>query len=173
MPSYKPLILGALVLSLSASFPIAASCQSAPDTITLNASGRLFQPFAFNHAKHIQMIRECSDCHHHTTGTLVLDSNCVRCHKNSSPTAVVSCKGCHQRDPFSPDALAEKRANPQRYHQDKIGLKGAMHQGCIGCHKKQGAGPVGCQDCHQRTPAGNAFYNADKKATGAHGSAER
>lgn len=170
MPSYKPLIFGALLLSLSASFPMAASCISAPDTITLNAGGKLFEPFSFNHAKHIQEIKECSDCHHHTTGTLVQNPKCVKCHQNSSPTAVVSCKGCHSATPFSPETLAEKSAEKQRFHLDKMGLKGAMHQGCIGCHEKQGAGPTGCQDCHQLSQAGKAFYYSGKVAVkGAHG----
>lgn len=174
MPSYKPLLFGALILSLSASYSLAASSQSIPDSITLNQNGKLYKPFSFDHAKHINMIKECSDCHHHTTGTLVLDQNCVRCHKNSSPTATVSCKGCHSATPFSPEELAQKRADKLRYHQDKIGLKGAMHQNCMGCHKKQGAGPVGCQDCHPRSQAGNAFYSAGKLGNGqAQGSAER
>jgi hypothetical protein len=170
MPSFKTLLLAVLALSMSASYPVAASCQPVPDTITLNENGKLFQPFSFNHAKHIQMIKECSDCHHHTTGTLVLDQNCIRCHQNSSPTKVVSCRGCHLAAPFSPEALAEKRADPRRFHLDKIGLKGAMHQNCIGCHQRQAAGPVGCQGCHPRSKAGDAFYNSDK--TGAKG-AER
>jgi hypothetical protein len=159
MLSYKPFILGAVVLTMSASFPMTASCLSAPDSITLNQNGKLYKPFAFDHAKHIQMMKECADCHHHTTGTLVLDPNCVRCHANSSPTKVVSCKGCHSALPFSPETLAEKRADKKRYHVDKIGLKGAMHESCIGCHQKRSAGPTGCQECHPRTDAGDAFYN--------------
>jgi len=174
MPSYKTLIFGALILSASAYCPTAAQCKPIPDSITLNANGKLFQPFAFNHAKHITMIKECADCHHHTTGTLVLNENCVRCHKNSSPTAIVSCKGCHSATPFSPQELADKRIDQKRFHLDKIGLKGAMHQGCIGCHQKQAAGPTGCQECHPRSKAGNVFYSSGKVATRpAHGSAER
>lgn len=164
MPSLKPLILGALVMSLSASFPIAASCNSVPDSITLNTSGKLYKPFSFNHKKHIEMLKECSGCHHHTTGTYVVDPNCVKCHANSSPTKVVSCRGCHSAAPFSPDTLAEKRNDKQRYHLDKIGLKGAMHGNCVGCHTKQGAGPTGCQECHPKTSEGAAFYNSDKVA---------
>jgi len=157
----KSLILCALAaVAMSASNPVPASCGSVPDTITLNASGKAFMPFIFNHAKHIQDIKECSDCHHHTTGTLVSDPNCVRCHANSSPTAVVSCKGCHSAAPFSPEVLAEKRDHPQRYHLDKMGLKGAMHQNCLGCHTKQAAGPVGCEDCHKRSPAGDVLFSS-------------
>ena len=164
MPFYKAIIFGALVSSLWLSYPVAAPCSPVPDSITLNADGKLFLPFSFDHAKHIQMIKECSDCHHHTTGTLVTDANCLRCHKNSSATTVVSCRGCHSSDPFSPQTLADKRAERRRYHLDKMGLKGAMHQNCIGCHTKQAAGPVGCQDCHRRSKQGEAFYSSDKLA---------
>ncbi|HBA87063.1 MAG TPA: class III cytochrome C [Geobacter sp.] len=162
MPSTKLLILGALAIgAISVTSP--ATATAVPDSITLNQNGKLYQPFSFDHAQHILLIKECSDCHHHTTGTLVLDPNCARCHQNSSPTAVVSCKGCHSSTPFSPETLAEKRAHKERFHQDKMGLKGAMHENCIGCHKKMGTGPAGCQDCHPRNAKGDAFYSADRK----------
>ncbi|MCM0080064.1 cytochrome c family protein [Geomonas sp. Red32] len=163
MPSFRTFILAALALSLMAT---QAWSTSLPDSVTLNQNGKLYKPFSFDHAKHISLIKECSDCHHHTTGTLVTDPNCVRCHANSSPTAVVSCKGCHSSTPFSPATLAEKREAKGRYHLDKIGLKGAMHENCIGCHSKRSQGPVGCQECHPRTKDGDAFYNADKQARG-------
>lgn len=163
MSSYKPLILAALALCATtlAQNP-AAFGAPIPDTITLNENGKLFKPFSFDHAGHIELIRECADCHHHTTGTLVLDQNCLRCHQNSSPTAVVSCKGCHSSTPFSPETLAAKRADQKRYHLDKMGLKGAMHKSCIGCHSKEGAGPVGCRQCHPRSNEGDAFYSSDR-----------
>jgi hypothetical protein len=164
MPSYKHLITGAILLSLSASYPMAASCMSVPDTITLNQNGKLYQPFQFNHAKHIQDIKECADCHHHTTGTLVQDPKCVGCHANSSPTEVVSCKGCHSKDPFTPQTLADKHGK-SRFHLDKLGIKGAMHQSCLGCHKEQGAGPVGCKECHPGTKEGDAFMYSGKVGT--------
>lgn len=165
MPSYKHLITGAIMLSLTASYPMAASCMSVPDTIPLNENGKLYQPFQFNHAKHIQDIKECADCHHHTTGTLVQDPKCVGCHANSSPTDVVSCKGCHSKEPFSPQTLAEKHVGKARFHLDKLGIKGAMHQSCLGCHEKQGAGPVGCVECHPSTKEGDAFMYAGKVST--------
>lgn len=164
MPSYNSMILGALSLcAISVSYPATAQSAPVPDSITLNENGKQFKPFSFDHAKHIQLIKECADCHHHTTGTLVLNPNCVKCHQNSSPTEVVSCKGCHSSSPFSPETLAAKRADKQRYHLDKMGLKGAMHQGCIGCHSKQGAGPVGCEECHQLTTQGEAFFSTSRK----------
>lgn len=143
-----------------------------PDTVSLNSQSKLYESFNFNHAKHIQLTKECSDCHHHTTGTLVQDANCVRCHRNSSETKEVSCKGCHRTDPFSAAAIKEK--DPKTYHLDKPSLKAAMHRNCIGCHEKM-KGPIGCQDCHKRTKEGDAFYNSgafapkSKPATGGHG----
>ncbi|BCS54393.1 hypothetical protein GSbR_40380 [Geobacter sp. SVR] len=133
---------------------------SIPDTITLNDKGTLYEPFPFNHAKHVRDAKECSDCHHHTTGTLVEDPNCVRCHRNSGEAKTVTCRGCHSRSPFSVASLKELSSNEKIYHRDKPGLKGAMHQACIGCHSKQAAGPVGCEDCHTRKKAGHALYNS-------------
>jgi hypothetical protein len=40
-----------------------------------------------------------------------------------------------------------------------LGLKGAYHLNCTGCHTKMG-GPTGCLDCHPRTKKGDAFYSA-------------
>lgn len=128
-----------------------------PDTFTLNDPGKLYEPFKFNHAKHVQLLMECSNCHHHTTGTLEQDANCVRCHRNSGETKMVSCKGCHLADPFTAAAMKEK--NPKAYHLDKPSLKAAMHRNCIGCHEKM-KGPVGCRDCHRRSKEGDAFYNS-------------
>lgn len=150
-------LAGVMVILLLAAVPGTSRGITVPDAVTLNTQNKLFEPFSFNHAKHIQLTKECSYCHHHTTGTLDQDSNCIRCHRNSSETKVVSCRGCHQTDPFSATALKEK--DPKTYHLDKPSLKAAMHRNCIGCHDKM-KGPTGCQDCHKRTKEGDVFYNS-------------
>lgn len=150
-----------MVMMMLASVPGTGWGITVPDAVTLNSQSKLYEPFQFDHAKHIQLTKECSDCHHHTTGTLVQDPNCVRCHRNSSETKEVSCKGCHQTDSFS--AAAMKLKDPKAYHNDKPSLKAAMHQSCINCHEKI-KGPTGCQDCHKRTKAGNAYYNSGEFA---------
>ncbi len=150
-------LAGILVVLLLAAVPGMGQGLTVPDSVTLNSQSKLYEPFQFNHSKHIQLTKECSDCHHHTTGTLVQDANCVRCHRNSSETKVVACRGCHQADPFSAAAMKEK--DPKTYHLDKPSLKAAMHRNCIGCHEKM-KGPTGCQDCHHRTKDGDAFYNS-------------
>lgn len=150
-------MIAALLLTM---IPGLAQALSVPDTLPLNSQGALYESFQFDHAKHIILTKECSGCHHHTTGTLVEDPNCIRCHRNSGENKVVQCRGCHQADPFSAAALREKSSSQNNYHLDKPGLKGAMHRNCIGCHTKIASGPVGCTDCHKRKIAGNAFYNS-------------
>ena len=161
-----------IVILLLAAVPGTSRGISVPDTIIMDSQSKLYKPFKFDHARHIILVKECSNCHHHTTGTLDQDPNCVRCHRNSSETAVVSCKGCHKPDPFSAAAIKEK--NRKIYHLDKPSLKAAMHRSCIDCHEKM-KGPIGCQDCHVYTKEGAAFYNTGefahkkKSAKGAHG----
>lgn len=164
-------LAGLMVILLLATVPGTSQGISVPDTVILNSQNKLYEPFKFDHAKHIKLTKECSDCHHHTTGTMVQDANCIRCHRNSSETKVVSCKGCHQVDPFS--AATIKGKDPKLYHNDKPSIKAAMHRNCIGCHEKT-QGPTGCMDCHQRTKDGDAFYNSgsfapkNKPAKGGH-----
>lgn len=148
------IILAALVAS-----PGLGQGAAMPDTITLDSLENLYDGVRFNHAGHIRLLKDCAGCHHHTTGTLVEDANCARCHRNSSETKVVACRGCHAPQPFSATALKEKRANPKLYHQDKPGLKGAYHLNCMGCHQKMG-GPTGCRDCHAMNKTGEALYNS-------------
>jgi hypothetical protein len=163
---------GVIVFLLLTTVPGTSRGISVPDTITLNSQSKLYEPFNFPHAKHIQLVKECSNCHHYTTGTLEKNPNCIRCHLNSSETKVVSCRGCHLPDPFTAAAMKEK--NPKLYHNDRPSLKAAMHRNCIDCHEKM-KGPTGCQDCHKRNKEGDAFYNSgefapkNKPAKGGHG----
>lgn len=135
-----------------------------PDRITISSIQNYYAAVEFNHADHINTLRDCGLCHHHTTGVQVTDPNCVRCHKNSSAQPVVSCKGCHQAEPFTSETInREKVQNPPLYHLDKPGLKGAYHLSCLGCHQKM-SGPTGCQDCHTRNESGDAMFRSGKHA---------
>jgi hypothetical protein len=172
MQSKGLLLAGLIVFLFLAAVPGVSRGISVPDTITLNNQSKLYEPFTFNHAKHILLTKECSLCHHHTTGTLLQDSNCIRCHRNSGETKIVSCKGCHLVDPFSAAAIKEK--DPKAYHNDKPSLKAAMHRNCIDCHEQM-KGPTGCQGCHKHTKEGDALYNSgafapkNKPAKSGHG----
>lgn len=151
------LIAGGIVLAVAVA-PVDSRAKTMPDTIALDSLAQYYEKVNFDHAKHITLVKDCAECHHHTTGTLVEDANCVRCHKNSGATPVVSCRGCHSAQPFSVQTVREK-GDKNIYHADKPGLKGAYHQGCMGCHAKNG-GPTGCEDCHARTGEGDALFKA-------------
>ena len=49
--------------------------------------------------------------------------------------------------------------DPNLHHTGKVGLKGAYHLKCMGCHQEMGA-PTGCQDCHPRNSKGDKFFHA-------------
>ena len=159
------LLLHAGIICLFTLFSTALSYASAiPDRITINKLEQYYSPVSFNHEAHIKRLTDCGVCHHHTTGAMVKDSNCARCHKNSGATPVVSCKGCHIAEPFMPEALKQQRdRQPPLYHRDKPGLKAAYHMSCIGCHTKMG-GPTGCQDCHKRNDRGDAIFKSGSYA---------
>jgi len=153
-------VIGAVMLLVSG----VCSGAGIPDRITINSIQKYYEAVSFDHAAHITTLKDCGLCHHHTTGAQVTNPNCARCHKNSSAQAVVSCKGCHEAEPFTSATLnKEKQQNPPLYHLDKPGLKGAYHLGCIGCHQKM-SGPTDCQDCHARNDDGDALFRSGKYA---------
>ena len=140
------------------------STAAIPDRVTIDFIENLYGKVNFNNAGHIKRILDCAVCHHHTTGSLVNDPNCIRCHKTSNPTKDVGCHNCHKKDPFSSEAMKEIEETPNRYHKDVPGLKGAYHLACLECHKKMKKGPTGCKDCHKRKAEGDAMFNAGEYA---------
>jgi len=82
-----------------------------------------YGPVRFMHSQHAARLNEdCALCHHYRP----LDAKAKE---------TVACKACHQ-DTF----------NPER--QQRMGLKAAYHNRCMGCHQKMHKGPVSCQGCH-------------------------
>lgn len=157
MLSVRNWLIGGIAALMLYLVPLECRGVGMPETITINSLAQYYEGVTFNHSQHINLLKDCAECHHHTTGTLFEDRNCVRCHRNSSESKNVACKSCHTSTPFS--AAAMKQRDPQMYHRDKPGLKGAYHLSCVGCHEKSG-GPTGCEDCHARNKAGDALYNA-------------
>jgi len=150
---------GAMIALFAA--PVGSWAKVTPDTLELNALIDLYEKVNFNHTRHIELLKDCGECHHHTTGTLAQNPHCMKCHKNSGATENVACRYCHLGQPFSAVALRQK--DRSAYHNDIMGLKGAYHQACSGCHQKMG-GPTGCQDCHVRSKRGEAFYSTSSFA---------
>lgn len=134
---------------------LALEAEDAPEEVEIDMLSDLYEPVVFDHAMHVE-ISDCVECHHHTTGQQPTDPNCLRCHADSGEADAISCAECHAADRFSPKDLAE-RANPELYHIDKPGLKGAYHLNCVGCHQEMD-GPTGCQDCHAMTEKGEKQF---------------
>lgn len=95
-----------------------------PKTIQLDSLSKVYQPVEFSHRYHAEMAGDCASCHHHSA-------------KGSTP----ACGECHE--PITVYRYSTKG-------ETDIGLKGAYHLKCMGCHKEMGSGPVGCTDCHEK-----------------------
>lgn len=124
----------------------------------LNSKTDYYGPVRFSHRSHDNFLNgNCAVCHHrisfdesdriglsleefHRDMDINLGAPCSTCHKNMEEIVIEACDKCH-RFPDEPD-------NPAR-----IGLKGAYHRQCIGCHERvstEGFTPVGCEDCHKK-----------------------
>jgi len=167
MTAKKKVTCSAIVLALAAvlSSPV-QSVDEPPESVEIGSLSHLYSTVIFDHVLHSEMA-DCSVCHHHTTGTKIIDENCTRCHTaggkqdavifNSGRPYTIACKDCHEKDRFSSSYL-KKLENPKLYHIDKPGLKGAYHISCVGCHMET-EGPLGCKECHTMTKAGEKLFN--------------
>jgi hypothetical protein len=120
----------------------AADVNKGPDTITLKST--LYQthtktPVEFSHKKHAEDYKiACQDCHH-----VIKDGKNVW----NPGDPVQKCQECHNE----PTVQGEKKLPKD---QQKLNLKLAFHDNCIGCHKKvkkenkQTTAPVTCAGCH-------------------------
>lgn len=96
-----------------------------PETITLDILSKRYGPVEFSHRYHAEMAGDCVSCHHHSE-------------KGSTP----ACGECHE-----PITVYHYKGSER---ETGIGLKGAYHRQCLGCHKEMESGPVGCTDCHEK-----------------------
>lgn len=98
----------------------------------------LYGTVRFMHRKHAGILMDCFICHHYRPA-------------DSKASETTRCSACHQK-PFNPELPG------------RIGLKGAHHRQCMGCHKKLNSGPVGCIDCHPKNaPDHNKLVNLSGK----------
>lgn len=164
MKTKKRMLLSMVtVFALSGALP-QHGLAGGPATVELDSLSDLYEPVSFDHAMHVELTESnCAVCHHHTTGTPPVNENCNRCHANSGEADVAACRDCHAEKRFEAAYLAKVAENPQLYHIDKPGLKGAYHQNCMGCHAEMGA-PTGCSDCHPRKEKGDAYFHAGQYA---------
>ena len=99
--------------------------QDTPEIITLDSLSNRYGPVEFSHGEHADMVGDCASCHHHSEGGTT--PSCQECHE---PLSIYHYEGA--------------------LRQTGLGLKGAYHRQCMGCHKEMESGPVGCTDCHDR-----------------------
>ncbi len=158
----KQLMTGLGVILLSAVLAVGCYAMDYPEEIEIDSLVNLYEAVVFDHAMHVDATENCSECHHHTTGTGVANEYCAKCHNGNEEMDLVACVDCHSADPLSPENLH----NPTPdfvYHNDQPNLKAAYHLNCIGCHKEVD-GPTGCEDCHAKTEAGDKFYHSGEFA---------
>jgi len=132
-------IVAALLVFVAAFAVVAAD---APDTITIKAAlwaTPTKAPVEFTHKKHAQDYKiACTDCHHKFEGG-------KNVWKEGDP--VQKCEECHTE----PTIQGEKKLPPD---QQKLNLKIAFHDNCVGCHQKlkkdkpDTTAPVTCTGCH-------------------------
>ncbi len=113
-----------------------------PEVITIGIISNLYEPVVFTHSDHTGYADNCESCHHHSTaGTSV------------------SCSKCHSPVPRA--RMTDKT---------RLGLKGAYHKQCMGCHREMGSGPLDCTDCHARK---KAAHKEDKREESGSGESEK
>jgi octaheme c-type cytochrome (tetrathionate reductase family) len=91
----------------------------------VNEEDDFYEPVRFMHKKHASISNDCTVCHHYRP-------------KAPDASETMRCSACHQNS-FHPIA------------PDRVGLKGAIHRQCTGCHKELHRGPIRCSSgCHEK-----------------------
>ena len=99
----------------------------------------------FSHKKHVTEYKAtCGDCHHDDKGQPLADLK--------EGDDVKSCFECHNK----PGELKGKKAKGLSDAEKMAYHANAMHENCIGCHKKYNkenktkAAPQSCSKCHPK-----------------------
>jgi len=124
---------------------------------SLNARIDYYEPVKFTHRTHdVNSGSNCAVCHHRFASgpedrvgedlqklheaieVRIAGASCVSCHADLTEKKFQKCSQCHG-------------ASNELDFPARIGLKGAYHRQCIGCHQKQPASakaPTDCASCH-------------------------
>jgi octaheme c-type cytochrome (tetrathionate reductase family) len=126
------------------------------DSALLKTKADDYEPVGFSHRIHDELTGgDCGVCHHryssdekdrvgtdlktlHNAMEIKLGGPCSSCHNDMAANPPQSCNRCHGL-PNEPDDAT------------RIGLKGAYHRQCIGCHERQlkpASAPTECAACH-------------------------
>ena len=114
------------------------SVSNAPSVFTLdnpiiNEYFNSYVPVRFMHRKHANILQDCTVCHHRVLfdkEDKIIDKAQIKYGQKVSMEQLkkismipIKCSLCHNK-PFKPE------------YPDILGLKGAYHQRCIGCHRE-------------------------------------
>jgi octaheme c-type cytochrome (tetrathionate reductase family) len=126
------------------------------NSAVLGAKSDDYEPVGFSHRIHDELVEgDCGVCHHrysmaegdrvgvdirdlHAPMDIKMGGACASCHDDMAKNPPQSCTRCH--------GLPNEADSPAR-----IGLKGAYHRQCIGCHERQlkpASAPTECASCH-------------------------
>ncbi len=126
------------------------------DSRVLNDRSDDYEPVGFSHRIHDELVEgDCGVCHHrysrdekdrigediktlHAAMDIKTGGPCSACHDDMAQNPPQRCIHCH--------GLSNEPDDPSR-----IGLKGAYHRQCIGCHERQlkpAPAPTECASCH-------------------------
>jgi hypothetical protein len=114
------IVLVSIFLFIALAYP-----TDTPETLTLDILTKQYGPVEFPHGYHAEMAGDCTSCHHHSA-------------EGSTP----ACGECHEA--ITVYHYSGVQGEPS------IGLKGAYHLQCMGCHQEMESGPLGCTDCHEK-----------------------
>ena len=144
------------------------------DAAVLRAQSDDYEPVPFAHRIHDELVNgDCGVCHHryasspedrvgtdikeiHASMDVKLGGPCSACHDNMADRPPQSCMHCH--------GLPNEADAPSR-----IGLKGAYHRQCIGCHERQPkptTAPTECAGCHHPWTPNHAALVSFKEKPG-------
>ncbi|MCU0304759.1 MAG: hypothetical protein MUC56_11950 [Thermoanaerobaculales bacterium] len=142
------------VLALALALIAGAQEAVVPDRLSIDALANLHPAVELDHAVHAEIAGDCASCHHRPFGE---PAACASCHDEPVvPSAFVheqhweieSCTGCHDRGATTDlRCVSCHPVEPDPERLEVIGLKGAYHGLCLGCHET--AGPeASCAPCH-------------------------
>jgi Class III cytochrome C family len=94
--------------------------DNGPDEVILSALEHFYNPTVFNHKLHAEMAE--------------MAKGCRECHHYSPEGEYPACSSCHK-----PGIHAD--------NLEQVGLKGAYHRQCIGCHREWSR-ETDCEICH-------------------------
>lgn len=114
--------------------------QDIPEKVIIKAMVQTYEPAEFPHRRIVRKLE----------AGIRNSPLAARFHRDQSSV----CQGCHHNSPSSknPPACASCHGKPSDGFQARIGLKGAYHEQCIGCHlamRMEKPAATACVECHK------------------------